>query len=185
MTVYFIYKHSENIHPFLYAITDKKRLKDSFMKERKKSLFVVKEKSVTKEQFLNICKNHGRYLLGRRGFYTNSPSSSFSAKSIIYLTTTEYEEMDVITKEDTVILELGRYTDEDARAFNVKLLKALHELHYFEIYKFVNDYYCQDDYFVKGISSFSSNNYQIDMFGVFLYLYGHTLDKKGLIKDED
>ena len=181
MTVYFIYKHGQDIHPFLYAITDKKKLKDSFVKERKKSLFVVKEKDMTKEQFLQLCSQHGKYLLGKRGFETQSPFPELSSSSVIWLTTTDYEEMDVFTKEDTVLVSLGRYTDDIACAFKKELLKALDLLHYFEIYKFVNDR--RYSYFVEGVDLFSSENYRIDMFGVFLYLYGDTLDKEGLLKD--
>lgn len=181
MTVYFIYKHGDDIRPFLYAITDKKKLKDSFMNERKKSLFVVKEKEMTREAFLNVCKYHGKYLLGKRGFETRSPFPDVSSSTIIWLTTTDYEEMDVFTKEDSVILSLGKFTDDIACAFNKDLLKSLDMLHYFEIYKFVNDR--RYSYFVEGVDLFSSDKYRIDMFGVFLYLYGETLDKEGLIKN--
>jgi len=182
MTVYFIYKHGPNIHPFLYAITDKKKLRDSFMKERKKSMFIVREKIMNKEEFLEICKHHSRYLLGERGFETNSPFPKLSSSSVIWLTTTDYEEMDVITKEDAVILDLGKYTDDISVAFNKDLLSALEKLHYFEIYKFVNEVQCFHNYFVAGVDTFSSSRYHIDMFGVFMYLYGDSLDMEGLLK---
>ena len=183
MTVYFIYKHDQ-FSPFLYAVTDKKYLKKSFMEERKKSMFTAIEKIISKEEFLEFCKHHSKYLLGRRGFRTNSPSS-FNNDAIVYLTATDYEEMDVVTKEDCVFLEIGRYTDEEAKVFNKDILKALNILHYFEIYKFVNDNHCEYDYFVRGVDKFTSENYKIDNFGVFLYLYGNTINMKGLIKNEN
>lgn len=183
MTVYFIYKHGNNIHPFLYAITDKKKLKESFMKERKKSMFVVKEKIMTKDEFLEICKHHGRYLLAERGFETSSPFPKLSSSSVIWLTTTDYEEMDVITKEDVVILELGKFTDDESKAFNKDLLQALDKLHYFEIYKFINEVQCHHNYFVAGVDTFTTEKYHIDMFGVFMFLYGDSLDMEGLLKD--
>lgn len=184
MTVYFIYKHGPEIHPYLYALTDKKKLKNSFMKERKKSMFVVKEKTMERSDFLNICKTHSKYLLAERGFETNSPFRHLSSSTVIWLTTTDYEEMNVITKEDVVILELGKYTDDISRAFNTDLLKALDKLHYFEIYKFVNEVQCHHSYFVAGVDTFSASKYRIDMFGVFMYLYGSTIDREGLLKDE-
>lgn len=183
MTVYFIYKH-DSFHPFLYAVTDKKQLKTSFMEERKKSMFIVKEKSITKEEFLEFCKRHSKYLLGRRGFRTNSPSSFYN-DTVVYLTATDYEEMDSITKEDQVFFEIGKYTDEDAKAFNKKILNALNKLHYFEVYKFINELCCYHDSFVSGVDSFHSEKFSIDSFGVFLYLYGNTLNMKGIIKNED
>ena len=183
MTVYFIYKHGESFEPFLYAITDKKKLKDSFVKERNKHMFVVKEKELTKDEFTIICSNHGKYILGRRGFETQSHSPNLQSKSVIYITTTFQEEMDVIEKDDTIFLSLGKFTDECAKYFNKKLLAALNTMYYFEIYKFVNEVYCYHDYFVRGVDTFTTENYKIDMFGVFLYLYGDSLDKEGLLKD--
>ena len=179
MTVYFIYKNDKINAPFLYAITDNKKLKNSFMKERKKSLFVVKEKEMEKEEFKEILKFHDKYLLGRHGFETKHVSSNkFEKSTNVFLTTTRYEEMDVFTKSDKVILEIGRLTHEYAKCFNTKMLKALDTLHYFEIYKFKNDVFEDYDYFVDGVEPFSINNNRIDSLGVFLYLYGNTLSKK-------
>lgn len=183
MVVYFIYKHGLNFQPFLYALTDKKKLKDSFMKERKKSMFVVKEKELTKDEFINVCKHHGNYILDKRGFETKSPFKKLSNTSVIWLTATDYEEIDVIKKEDTVLLELSRFMDNEAKAFNSDILKALNKLHYFEIYKFINEVQCHHSYFVSGVDTFIAEKYKIDMFSVFLYLYGDTLDMEGLINE--
>lgn len=181
MTIYFIYKHGENIHPYLYALTDKKKLKDSFIKERKKDMFIVKEKDISKSDFFILCKTHSKYLLNRHAFETNSPFKNISEKAVIYLTTTDYEEMDVIMKEDKVILDISRFTDYEAKAFNKDLLIALNNLHYFEINKFANIH--ENNYFLSGVKTFDISNYRIDMFGVFLYFYGNTLDKNGLMKE--
>ena len=109
--VYFIYKHDKINSPSLYAITDKKELKKSFMEERKKSLFVVKSRELSKDEFKQIMKESRSYLLGRRGFETK-PSSSYSVlqkKTTVFITATEYEEMDVFIKTDSVILEISKF----------------------------------------------------------------------------
>ena len=183
MKIYFIYKHGGLLQPSLYAITDKKKLKNSFIKERKKDIFTVKEKEVTKEELTMILRNHSSYLLGRHGFETQSMSSDLPKKCYIYLTTTFKEEIDVVEKEDSIFLYLGKLIDDDAKFFNEKLLKALNELHYFEIYKFVNQIYMYNDYFVKGVEEIYTGKYKLDLFSVFLFLYGDTLDKKGLIEN--
>ena len=119
-TVYFIYKNDKINSPSLYAITDKKELKKSFMEERKKSLFIVKERELNKDEFKDIMKNNSNYLLERRGFITK-PSSSNSLlekRCEVYLTTTSYEEMDVYIKSNKAEKELYTQLDEKAKDSN-------------------------------------------------------------------
>ena len=182
MTVYFIYKHGKNIDtPYLYAITDNKRIKDKFFRERKKSMFKSIEKDMDKNLYKKFLSEHKSYELWRRGFETSSPDG-LGKKAHIFLIATAYEEMNVVTQNDRVIMEIGKYTDEIARTFNKDLLKALNKLYYFEIYKFCNsDFYGCNDYFVRGVIPFKSEDFCIDSFSVFLFLYGDTLDKKVII----
>lgn len=184
MTIYFIYKNEPPISPFLYAFTTKKYLRDSFKEERKKDIFVIKEKEISKQEYKNLLQHNKQYELGRRGYETKASSSSLSKKVQIYLTSTEYEEMDVFVKADHVFTELGKYTDPYAKAFNSDVLRALHNLHYFEIMKFCD----ADDYFLGGISEFSferASNVNIDSFSIFMKLYGSTLDLKNLLKAQE
>ena len=183
MDVYFISRRGKYVdRPYLYAVTDKKHLKEQFLKERKKDMFTAVKKDISSKHYKEfLVKNHS-YELGRRGYETSSPNSLLK-REYVYLISTAYEEMDVFMKADKVILEIGKYTDEVARTFNKKLLVALHKLHYFEIYKFCN--WDQYDYFVNGVECFKSDEYMIDSFSVFLYLYGNTLDKKGMINDDE
>jgi hypothetical protein len=183
MKAYFIYRHDGNgINPYLYAVTDNKELKNSFIKERKKNLFTVVKKDLNQKDYKSFINEHHGYVLGRRGYET-SASSSLS-KIHVFLTSTMNEEMDVYTKADMVILDVGRNTQEYCCCFNEKLLNALNILHYFEIYKFKNkEEYLYEDYFVNGVQPFRSDNYDIDSLGVFMYLYGHTLDRKEIGKE--
>lgn len=176
--VYFIYKNDKINSPSLYAITDKKDLKNSFMKERKKSLFVVKERELNKDEYNEIMKSSRSYLLGRRGFVTK-PSSGYSTlkeRCEVYLTATSKEEMDVFIKTDAVMLEVSKYTDEVSEVFNTKLMKALNTLKYYDLLAYRNNVYNTYSYFTQPLeSTISSSDFKIDELGVFLYFYGYTL----------
>lgn len=182
MTVYFIYKHSDGLEPYLYAITDKKDLRDSFFQERKKSMFISKKKEITKDKYTIICSRYSQYILGRKGYKTKS-FSSLNDTEIVYLVSTNKEESSIIEKEDKVFLHIGQFTDEDAKYFNDEILKALDTLMYFDMYKYTNLMYNIDDYFTSGIC-IMPDKYKLDEFGVFLYLFGNTLDKERIIKNE-
>ena len=54
MIVYFIYKLTNGLHPYLYALTDKENLKDDFIFERKKNMFLVKEKDLSKSEYKSL-----------------------------------------------------------------------------------------------------------------------------------
>ena len=66
MIVYFIYKLTNGLHPYLYALTDKENLKDDFIFERKKNMFLVKEKDLSKSEYKSLLSQNSKYLLGRR-----------------------------------------------------------------------------------------------------------------------
>lgn len=185
MNVYFIYRHGKHVaEPYLYAVTDKKELKDSFLLERKKSMFIAKKKDIDKSEYKHFIAEHSGYVLGRRGFETSTSSSSFN-RTHVYLTATAREEMDVYVNADRAVLEVGKYTKEYSRCFNSNILRALDTLHYFEIYKFRNnEEFHYDDYFVAGVTQFSldSGAYVVDGFTVFMFLYGETIDRKEILK---
>ena len=69
-TLYFIYMHGDKFTPRIYAITDKKELKDSFLSERNPNLFIAKKKKVTQEEKVSIMMNLTGRVLSNRGFVT-------------------------------------------------------------------------------------------------------------------
>lgn len=180
MLVYLIYKKPENSEPSLYAFTDKKYLKESFCEEREMSLFSVVDREVSKEEYKHLSRSLHSYILGRRGFETNSSSSVLvSKKTHVYITATETEEMDVFIKSDVVMYEMAKHTDLIVKYFKDDIIKALNTIHYFEIYKFANP--DDMDYFIEGVSPYTidagNSNFKADMLSVFLYLYGNTMKK--------
>ena len=183
-TIYFIYKNDKVFEPFLYAITDNKKYAKSFLKERKKSMFVCKEKYVSDKEYKDIFSKHSGYLLNRRGFLTKSYNNSLKGTEIAYLTTTNKEEMDVYLKADSVMQMLCKYTDNISYAFNNELLNALNTLHYFEILKFKEEKTSYIDDFLSCIHDIDMRScfgdFKMDELSVFLYLYGNTIDEKNL-----
>jgi hypothetical protein len=180
MNVWFIYKHTANIHPFLYAITDDKELCQTFLETRRSDLFEAVKKDLKKEDYKYFLRDHLSLKLGIKKFRTKSKKDSLSNESIVEIVTTDAEEMDIFMRADETVLEIGKYTQKYPQLFNKKLLGALLTLHYFEIYKFCVD--CDDPY-LSGVDIFDWTTYKIDELGIFLYLYGNTLDKKKLMKE--
>lgn len=177
--VYFIYKRDKVNAPILYAITDKKELKNSFIEERKKSLFVIKSREISKDEFRDLMREHSSYLLGRRGFVTK-PSSEYSGlqkTDVVYITASQFEEMEVFTKTDSIVLDISRYTDEIAACFNRKVMKALYTLKYYDIVSYRNNMLNTYNYFTEPLINVDDDNcdYRIDELGVFIYLFGHTM----------
>ena len=150
MKVYLIYRHGINgFQPFLYAFTNDKKIKESFMKERKKEMFACTTKELTEKEYKRLCNHNSGYILGRRGFETKS-SSSFNDKTNVFITATMAEEISVYSAEDKVMVQMSKFIDYESRYFNSDILKALSVLLYFNIQKFTLN--GLNDWFLEGLS---------------------------------
>ena len=186
MTVYCIYKKGNSISdsPFLYAFTEKKNLKDTFLEERKKDMFICKKHDITEKEYKELKSNHGSSLyLTRKGFRT---SHTIGEMDIVYMTIILGEDMDVFTNSDKVISEIAKYTDPISRSFNKELLKALDTLEYFNIQKFSSTP-TDEDWFLRGVGDYASFDFKgadirIDEFSLFLYFFGNTIDYDYIMK---
>lgn len=173
-TLYFIYMHRNNFTPTLYAITDKKELKDSFLSERNPDLFITKKKKVTYKQKVYIMKELNGRILANRGFVTKDKKGETTQ---VVLTVTESEDIDTYSYSDLQVFEfINRFTNPIAECFKDELLDALYDLLYFHIMS----YYDMENPFLDGISSFrfpevGSCKYTIDRLAAFLQLYGYTM----------
>ena len=180
--VWFFYRHDLGT-PYLYAYTEKRKLAESFENERNKKIFIKKEKELSKEQWNLFQSHHGSYRLERRGFETGS---DLFGKQYVYLVATAMEELSVITKADTVFYEIAKYTmDMEVRCFRKELLRALADLYFFELNKFRGNvqYISSPDSegFLAGVEAFNTELHRVDQFGLFMYLYGSTLDKHAIL----
>ena len=175
-TLYFIYMHGDKFTPRIYAITDKKELKDSFLSERNPNLFIAKKKKVTQEEKVSIMMNLNGRMLSNRGFVTKDEDGE---KTEVILTVTEEEDIDTYSYSDEQVFEfINKFTNPIAEYFKDDILEALHELFYFHIMNF----YDTKNPFLDGIASnrlpeIGNCKYTIDRLSAFLQLYGYTMRK--------
>ena len=168
--------HGDKFTPRIYAITDKKELKDSFLSERNPDLFIAKKKKVTQEEKVSIMMNLNGRMLSNRGFVTKDEDGE---KTEVILTVTEEEDIDTYSYSDEQVFEfINKFTNPIAECFKDNILEALHELLYFHIMKF----YDSENPFLDGIGSnrlpeIGGCNYMIDRLSAFLQLYGYTMRK--------
>ena len=152
MTIYFIYfKGSEE--PYLYAITDKKKLLKKFKIQRNMDKFHVSEHEMDRDGFLEVCKNHSMYFLCERGIYTSSICNDRYVQGFIDLVITSKEDMEIVQSEDKFYMMLeNRFTRTPIEAFNKELLIALNELGYFHVYKYSLTIHGFNTSFLEGIN---------------------------------
>ena len=168
--------HGDKFTPRIYAITDKKELKDSFLSERNPDLFIAKKKKVTQEEKVSIMMNLNGRVLSNRGFVTKDEDGE---KTEVILTVTEEEDIDTYSYSDEQVFEfINKFTNPIAECFKDSILEALHELLYFHIMKF----YDSENPFLDGIASnklpeIGGCKYEIDRLAAFLQLYGYTMRK--------
>ena len=169
-TWYFIYKVNKELTPFLYAITDKKELKDSFLRERNPN-FICKKYKLNKESEIEVKKQIPNRILTKSGFET----SDKNGKHNIYLTVTSEEEIETFSHDDDILNIIERNIDRELCYANTDVTKALYQLLYFDFMKFM-DYV---DPFLDGVGNddVPFTNYKFDRLGVFIELFGHTMKK--------
>ena len=176
MNVYFIYKRNNGLLPELYGVTDNKEIRDVFLKDRDKTLFISLKKDFTKKDYKLFLSDHYGYELKYRNFDTDDEKANGPLGKSVSIVTTFNEEMQTYLKQDRVYEILAEYTNDFVTLFNDELLEALNLLGYFNIYKFCH--VC--DEFVAGVQSFDSDidfPFKVDSFGLFLHMYGHTFSK--------
>ena len=175
-TLYFIYMHGDKFTPRIYAITDKKELKDSFLSERNPDLFIAKKKKVTDEEKVSIMMTLNGRVLSNRVFVTKDKNGE---KTEVILTVTEEEDINAYSYSDEQVFEfINRFTNPIAECFKDDIIEALHELLYFHIMNF----YDTKNPFLDGIASnrlpeIGGCKYEIDRLSAFLQLYGYTMGK--------
>lgn len=188
MKIYLIYKRVEcEEQSTLYAFTTKAYIKDRFVEERRKDVFRVREKELSKSLFRSFLSKYKSLELSIKSFETrdlNITGERYKTKYIQFVASYK-EELDVFIKSDQVIYEIGKNTTSCAQYFNSELIRALYILLYFDIYKFAKGIYINDS-FAECLPYFEFDNrergYKVDQFMMFLKLFGNTIDYKNLLK---
>lgn len=171
-TWYFIYLKREGLTPTLYAVTDKKKLKDSFLRERNPKLFFCKKKSLNKYEDLNVKEILRRRMLHKSFLITKDDIGKHEVKIVL----TEDEELECYTGDSIALKEISKHVDYQMMYANDDLLKSLNTLLYFHI---LNTYENRDNPFLDcNPTPIFDVNYSVDTLGLFIKLYGYTLKKE-------
>lgn len=176
MKVFFFYLLREGLEPTFYAYTSSKEIRDYFLEERNPQMFYVKEVNMNKKELSDFERSKKEYELARRGFVTKTSSSLDSPITNVYVISTGYEELNAYEKADKFIYEIGKHEIPMVEVLNKEVLKALDDIYYFQIQKWLN----MDESFLSGVEpfDFTSFNLRADIFAIFLRLYGYTFKKK-------
>ena len=92
----------------------------------------------------------------------------------------------VVSYTKTIMTYMQLFVDFGFMLSGTKdIIKALHKLHYFEIQKWgqTNELGISD-YFMSGIHEMDFDEYKVDNFGIFMFLYGETIDKEAILNGE-
>jgi len=168
--------------PFVYGITDDKKIKDKFWDQRKHSKFYIKEFSVPKKEYLNALKSYSQLLLLDHGLLTKSKDSITGLGTIPIIITSD-EEIKLYTSQDRLTIEMGKMTKPYCKTFKPKLLEALYDLQYFYFRAMQESPIVEP--FLPELDRVFQDNWPfqaIDEFGVFMMLFGNTLNLKKILK---
>ncbi len=183
MDIYFVYKIGKSkegemlLHPLLYGYTDSKKTIKRFKKERDMSQFHIVEKDLDKKDLLLFERNNRYQRIGIRKYITYQKDEYGYNKDYVEIASTEYEEEQTYVWTDVALLEAGKYTKYPDYIFNDEVRKALHHLEYDMIREYSLTGGPDIMYPPVKVGKKTLPNIEVDMFYVFMYLFGYTMNK--------
>lgn len=183
MSVYFVYKRSKSkegeslIRPILYGYTDSKKIIKRFKHERDMSQFTIVEKDLDKDDILLFEKDNRYQYITLRKYITYRKDDLGYIKDYIEIASTEYEEEQTYVWTDLALLEAGKYTKYPDYIFNKDIIKALRHLEYNTIGDYHNSNGLDIMYPPVTVGKKTLHNINVDMFYVFMFLFGNTMNK--------
>lgn len=165
-TKYYFFYLLTNSEPELYACTDDSELAKRFREERSKKKFVEKVHKCTPEEIEKVTKNYpGIFIEVLNG---KTKKRSHGSKIIdISLAVTTTEKMTISSYFDKLInVDFMTWAHIEPDRFNDDMIRALAYIDYIEWYRLFE---CMD-------TSIGLDDYDIDIFGAFMYFYGRLLD---------
>lgn len=166
---YFFYEVEEGEEPELYAYTDDKSLAKEFELERDMNIFFKKKTEITKDEVNILAKDYKEMRLSILEGYTKD-INNISKLIDFSLVVTELEKLTIISKYDEIInYDLCVYSRNTPFVFKKDIFKALEYLDYNYNFMIMYEPESADDYY--------QYDYELDLFGAFVYLFGKYLRK--------
>lgn len=168
---YFYYIKSDNDKPELYAYTDNKELAKEFEIQRNMEIFSRVKHKLTRKALNDLVKEYPELSLELVTGYTKN--NSYKSDSVeFHLVMTNVEKMSIISEYDNVInAKLWALTQNDPRLFNKDIKKALSYIDY--EYGYAN-YFSSNPELISRYYDYICD-YEMDLFGVFISIYGKLL----------
>lgn len=179
--------------PKLYAFTFEKDLRDAFEFYRDMKYFVRKEISFSEEAKQNLYKTRSSQRIKIGMFETRSTALIGRHYSIVRMACTYGEEMYVFTQADKIYYEIGRtsgfcaildcFNDYFAEIFDKLSARTIRQFYLNAFYQ-NGHMVTSDDLLFDGakdlsmINGMRGNDMRADQFGIFLYLFGDTVNKR-------
>ena len=179
--------------PKLYAFTFEKELRDAFEFYRDMKYFVRKEFTFSEKAKQELYKTRSSQRIKIGMFETRSSALIGRHYSIVKIACTYGEEMYVFTQADKIYYEIGRTTGFCAilDCFNAFYADAFEKLcartvrHFYLNAFYQNGHRVSCDELLFGgvkdlsmINGMERNDMRADQFGIFLYLFGDTVNKR-------
>lgn len=181
MKLYLFYQIASKLGsmtPSLYAYTEKKQFKKEFIETRNMNFFYLKEKEVTKEEYMKFRDKFQNFRLSHYEFLTKV-KNSIRYKEKIQILSTENESLFIYTSAiDNIFVLLGEMINlKFASCLKKEYLNALNELGYFQIGKWYGGLPFDEMTYMDVRMDMEEGelNFEIDEFQLFLYYYGDLM----------
>lgn len=142
-------------------------------------LFCINVEEMGKHDFMLFCDKEGygkRLVL--RTYKTKSTDDGFSNKKKVNLVVTDDEDTKTALSVDKILEDMSKYTC-DVSFFNDKYIKALYNLHFFDIMLWnnaVNNLSFLDGFYGGESDAYNRlDDIEYDQLEVFLYFFGSTM----------
>jgi hypothetical protein len=171
---YFFYLKTEGYKPELYAYTDNKELADEFEIERNMDLFVKKKHKITRGAVNDLAQEYPELAIELIDGVTKS-NDNISHTVKFSMAVTAVERMSIVTEFNNVVFyQLLSLSSIDPRAFKPSIQKSLNIIDYtYNYYTYHLEASIPDDVYEYQYC------YDMDLFGVFVNLYGKLLRNSG------
>lgn len=176
-------KEENSMVPFLYAYTRSDSISKEFKQMRNPNLFIYKHSKEPIDVIANIELHHPGIRLRRTKLKSRSPEDPTKTTEIPMVLTCE-EEIKVAAIQDDLYNVIGiKKCMEDLSMLSTGLNRALKDLGYFDIFRFMSQMQYIDKelcYFYDGINTVGLEpnplpNITPDEFSLFMLMYGNTL----------